>query len=482
MKTNPIVGFFRSIAGKVTAVLALCILVLVLINWILNSFVLLGNYERQQGELLVRTYEQLNEKELPPHTLNTLLHRCKQENGIDAMVWSNVFLLYGGRPSDGITPPPMPLDMANGTYELSNRTPPHLPTGERWLTLSARTEGGLNVLLWVSLSTASSGAEMTNRFLLWSGIVTLLVGTVAALLLARSMTRPVRRLSAMAGHMAKLDFSERYSGEGNDELAELGRSLNTVSETMETTLSDLKTANLRLQDDMEAQTRQTEARTRFIRNVSHELKTPIALIRSYAEGLRENAVDDAESRAFYCEVIEDEAAKLAEILAKLTTLMQLEAGKEELVIERFDLRALIARLLERYAPLFGEKGVALPALSDEPCAAWGDALLIENVVTNYLTNALNHVSPDGRITVTLEPTERETVAVRVFNTGDPIPEEDLPHIWESFYKVDKAHTRSYGGTGIGLSVVAAIMNAHRMPFGVENADGGVCFFFELSTN
>ena len=162
--------------------------------------------------------------------------------------------------------------------------------------------------------------------------------------------------------------------------------------------------------------------------------------------------------------------------------MQLEAGKDELVIERFDLRALIARLLERYAPLFEEKGVALPTLSDEPCAAWGDALLIENVVTNYLTNALNHVSPDGRITVTLETTDHATVAVHVFNTGEPIPEEDLPHIWESFYKVDKAHTRSYGGTGIGLSVVAAIMNAHRMPFGVENTDGGVCFRFELSTH
>lgn len=481
MKSNPIGAFFRSVAGKVTAVLALCILTLVLVNWILNSFVLLGSYEREQGDLLVRSYEEINDAPLSPHTLGALLRRYEQEHGIGAMAWTDAHLLYGERPVNGLTPPPMPLELEDGTYELSNRTPPLMEKDDKWLMLSARTDDGVNLLLWVSLSTVSSGADMTNRFLLLSGVITLIVGVAASLLLARSMTRPVRRLSTMAGQMAKLDFSERYSGEGGDELAELGRSLNTVSETMETTLSDLKTANLRLQDDMEAQTRQTEARTRFIRNVSHELKTPIALIRSYAEGLRENAVDDAESRAFYCEVIEDEAAKLAEILAKLTTLMQLEAGKEELVIERFDLRALIERSLERYTPLFEEKHVAIPVLSDEPCAAWGDALLIENVVTNYLTNALNHVSAGGCITVSLIPTERATVEVRIFNTGEAIPAEDLPHIWESFYKVDKAHTRSYGGTGIGLSVVAAIMNAHRMPFGAENVEGGVCFFFELST-
>lgn len=480
MKSNPIGGFFRSVAGKVTAVLALCILVLVLINWILNSFVLLGNYEREQSDLLIRSYEEINDT-ASPHTLTALLRRYEQERGIGAMAWSDLHFIHGGGPINGIAPPPLPLELKNGTYELSNRTPPFMEKDGRWLMLSARTDNGINLLLWVSLSTVSSGTDMTNRFLLLSGIITLVIGVAASLLLARSMTRPVRRLSVMAGHMANLDFSERYSGEGDDELAELGRSLNTVSETLEKTLSDLKTANLRLQDDMEAQSRQAEARTRFIRNVSHELKTPIALIRSYAEGLRENAVDDEESRAFYCEVIEDEAAKLAEILAKLTTLMQLEAGKEELVIERFDLRALIERLLERYAPLFEEKNVPVPTLSGEQSAAWGDALLIENVVTNYLTNALNHVTPDGRITVSMIPTDHATVEVRIFNTGDPIPGEDLPHIWESFYKVDKARTRSYGGTGIGLSVVAAIMNAHRMPFGVENIDDGVCFFFELST-
>ncbi len=475
--------FFRSIAGKVTAVLALCILALVAINWLLNSFALLDNYEREQRTLLTRGYTELENTARTQSALSATLKRYKTEYGVDSLLWSDTHLLYSSRSLD--TPPfgtlaVTPLRLPNGTYTVSNQAPPLTESNEQWLTLSARTADGLNAVLWVSLADIHSGTAISNRFLFWSGLVTLLLGAVAAVLLARSFTRPVRRLSGMAARMAQLDFSDRYIGTGNDELAELGYSLNTVSETLEHNLSELKTANAHLQNDRDRQARQAEAQAHFIRNVSHELKTPIALIQSYAEGLHENAAADAESRDYYCAVIEDEAQKLSQILAKLTVLMQLESGGEELAIDRFDIGVLLRGLLARYAPLFEEKGVALPTLPDIPCTVWGDAVLIENVATNYLTNALNHVSRGGDIRITWESTDRDTVVVRVFNTGTPIPEEELPHIWESFYKVDKARTRAYGGTGIGLSVVAAIMHAHRMPYGVHNTPDGVCFFFELS--
>ncbi len=484
MNGNTTKGFFRSIAGKVTAVLALCIAILVLINWLLNSFALLDNYEQEQSELLIQSYAEINSAPRSQRTLLGLLDGYDAEHGIGALVWSDAQVLYNQQ----WTPPPLfggatflsPLSLPNGTYEISNRTPPQADTGERWLTLTARTADGLNVMLWLSLSGVGTSTAITNRFLLWSGIITLLIGAIASVLLARSFTQPVQRLSAMAKRMAGLDFTDRYTAVGHDELAELGNSLNTVSETLERNLSELKTANLRLQHDMEQQAKQTEAHRHFIRNVSHELKTPLALIQTYAEGLSENAVDDPESRAYYCEVIEDEAQKLTQMLSKLTMLMQLEAGGEELLIDRFDMTLLLSRLLTRYAPLFEEKQIPLPVLPSEPCFVWGDAMLIENVVTNYLTNALNHVTPQGVIRITCKPTERETVRVCVCNTGNPIPEEDMPHIWESFYKVDKARTRAYGGTGIGLSVVSAIMRAHAMPFGAENTSDGVCFFFELS--
>lgn len=483
MTTNPVTRFFRSIAGKVTGVFVLCILLLVLVNWLLNSFAFLEYYQQEQSQLLIGAYEEIDDAPRSPRTLTGLLDGYSAQHGVQAMMWSDRQMIYTPQrldPPHNATIEAAPLDMANGTFIISNNTPPLANAGGRWLTLSARTTDGFNLLLWVSLSDAQSSAEITNRFLLWSALVALLVGGLAALLLSRSLTRPMRKLSTMVYRMANLDFSERYIGYGHDELSELGHDLNTVSQTLERTLSELKTANLRLEGDMALQSQQNEARTRFIRNVSHELKTPLALIQTYAEGLHENAVDDPESRAYYCSVIEDEAQKLTQLLSKLTTLMQLESGNEELLIDRFDARALFDRLLTRFAPLFEERKAVAAPLPDDTCLVWGDAELIENVAINYLTNALNHVKPGGEVRVTWETTPQDTVRISVFNTGDRIPAEDLPHIWESFYKVDKARTRAYGGTGIGLSVVAAIMKAHGMPYGVENTDNGVRFFFELT--
>lgn len=487
MKRHPITRFFRSIAGKVTVMLAVCILLLVSLNWLLNSFALLGNYEREQSNLLIEIYEELDSTPRSQRTLAGLLEGYRVNHQVEALLWSDsAQILYSSEDWESPYPPGgirlTPLSVPNGTYQLRNRAASPSEPENNWLVLSARTSDGLNLVLQVSLSQVQSGTGIANRFLLWSGLITLLLGTVAAVWLARSLTRPVKRLSVMAEHMAQLDFSDRYTGRGQDEVARLGHSLNAVSETLERNLSELKTANLHLQHDMEKQTRQNEAHSQFIRNVSHELKTPLALIQSYAEGLRENAAAGDESRDYYCTVIEDEAQKLTQMLAKLTTLMQLEAGGEELLIDRFDITALLTRLLQRYAPVFEDRHLSLPALPKTPCLVWGDALLIENVVTNYLTNALHHVSPNGEIHIDLVPTDRDTVSVQIYNTGLPIPEDDMPHIWDSFYKVDKARTRAYGGTGIGLSVVAAIMKAHNMPFGVFNTADGVCFYFELSAH
>lgn len=130
--------------------------------------------------------------------------------------------------------------------------------------------------------------------------------------------------------MARLDFSERYDGRGRDELADLGNSLNVMSDTLESAIRDLREANSRLSRDVEEKTRQNEARRAFISNVSHELKTPIALIQTYAEGLREDIAAGAGNRAYYCEVIEDESQKMSQMIKKMTLLMQLEDGSSQL--------------------------------------------------------------------------------------------------------------------------------------------------------
>lgn len=213
-------------------------------------------------------------------------------------------------------------------------------------------------------------------------------------------------------------------------------------------------------------------------NVSHELKTPIALIQGYAEGLKEGVSDDPESMQFYCDVIIDEADKMNQMVKNLMTLNQLEFGDQDIQFERFDLTELIKGVLQSMEILIQQKDAKIQFRTKEPVYVWADEFKAEQVLRNYVNNALNHLDGDKVIDIKILCHD-EKAKVTVFNTGIPIPEDDLPHIWEKFYKVDKAHTREYGGNGIGLSIVKAIMDSFHQEYGVNNYDNGVEFWFEL---
>jgi signal transduction histidine kinase len=218
----------------------------------------------------------------------------------------------------------------------------------------------------------------------------------------------------------------------------------------------------------------------FLSNVTHELKTPIALIQGYAEGLKDNINEDADSRDFYCEVIIDEAMKMNKMVKKLLSLNQIESGNNQVNFERFDIVALIRSVINATDILFQQKGVILHFEQKEPIYVWADEYMVEEVVTNYISNALNHVDGSKIIEIMLIKQEA-SVRVAVFNTGANIPEEDIESIWVKFYKVDKARTREYGGSGIGLSIVKAIMTSLNQKYGVINHESGVEFWFELDT-
>ena len=256
--------------------------------------------------------------------------------------------------------------------------------------------------------------------------------------------------------------------------------MNRLSETLEETISELKSANIQLMRDIEKKVQIDEMRKDFLSNVSHELKTPLSLISGYAEGLKECVNEDADSRAWYCEVIMDETDKMNRMVKKLLTLNQLESGNEKVQMVRFDVTELIAGLLAGTSLMAEQSGVTLRLA---PCGAayvWGDTFRVEEVLTNYLTNAINHAKGQRLVEFSVMPGQRVT-RVSVFNTGDPIPEEELDKIWVKFYKVDKARTREYGGSGIGLSIVRAIMDSFHQQCGVRNRENGVEFWMELES-
>lgn len=330
------------------------------------------------------------------------------------------------------------------------------------------------------LSSIGESVRLSNRFMGYVGLAAIIAGAAVVFFLTKRITKPIYELSNLSEKMSRLDFDVKYEPEKHEmeEIAVLGGSMNALSERLKETIGELKSANNQLTKDIEEKTKIDEMRKEFIANVSHELKTPIALIQGYAEGLQEGMGEDKESRDYYCEVIVDEAGKMNQMVKQLLTLSSLESGNDRTVMERFDMTELIRGVVSASGILLQQNGISVDFDDRAPVYVWADEFKMEQVVTNYLSNAIHHVSGDKRIVIRMEQ-ENQQVRVSVFNTGTPIPEEAIPNLWTKFYKVDKARTRSYGGTGVGLSIVKAIMDAHNQQCGVENRENGVEFWFTV---
>lgn len=347
-----------------------------------------------------------------------------------------------------------------------------------YIEMWGQLDDNVNFLIRSPVESIRESVALSNRFLIYVGMGTLIICIGLVWYFSRRITKPIQELAELSDHMANLDFEAKYTSGGNNEIGELGDNFNRMSKKLEKAISELKQANNSLQQDIEQKEKMEQMRTEFMGNVSHELKTPIALIQGYAEGLKEGVNDDPESRDFYCDVIMDEAGKMNRMVKNLMTLNQLEFGNDKVEFERFNLTELIGGVLQSMDILSQQKDVKLIFRKENPVYVWGDEFKIEQVVRNYVSNAYNHVNEEKVIEVKILQ-EDGLAKVTVFNTGKPIPEEDVPRIWDKFYKVDKAHTREYGGNGIGLSIVKAIMESMHQQYGVKNYDNGVEFWFTL---
>ncbi len=336
------------------------------------------------------------------------------------------------------------------------------------------------LVLSTPLAAIQANAAVANRFFLFTGVITLLLGGMVAFLFAARFTQPILEMNRIAQNMTRLDFSQKVEVNSQDELGQLSNSLNSLSEQLHRSISELQAANARLQEEVERERQIDEMRREFISNVSHELKTPLSLIQGYAEGLKLNVAEDENSKNFYCDVIMDESSKMDKLVRELLELSQLESGGFTLDKEEFDLAGLLQLVINKFEPLLSEKGI-------DPVLQWSPSLPVnaditrtEQVLMNYINNALNHIDEAKQLSIEVEP-RGSKLRVTVFNSGSQIPAEALPRLFTSFYKVDKARTRAYGGTGLGLAVVRAIMELDQNLYGMENRPGGVAFWFEIDT-
>lgn len=351
-------------------------------------------------------------------------------------------------------------------------------SGMEYLEMIGNLDNGDYFIMTSPLESIRDSVMLANRFYMIIGAIVVLISAAIIYLFSRKVTKPVMELADISRRMTDLDFDAKFESRGENEIDVLGEHMNQLSKTLEKTISELKTANNELRRDIEHKEKIDEMRKEFLANVSHELKTPLALIQGYAEGLKDGISEDEESREYYLEVIMDEAQKMNTMVRKLLTLNEVEFGQDTISMERFNVAEVIEGLAQSYALFVQQKEGKLRLNVQKPLYVWSDELKIEEVISNYLSNACNHLDGERIIEIKAEQKDKK-VRISVFNTGKQIPDEDMEHIWEKFYKVDKAHTREYGGSGIGLSIVKAIMDSVNGTYGAKNYINGVEFWIEL---
>ena len=315
-----------------------------------------------------------------------------------------------------------------------------------------------NSYLYLAASTvAKDGTVLILRDqLILATVLCLLLSLLASFFISRQITKPISRMSRAARKLGEGDYGVRFNGSGYNEIEDLADTLNYATEEIG------KTEQLRRD---------------FLANVSHDLRTPLTMVKAYAEMIRDISGSDECKRKRHSQVIVDEADRLTLLVNDILNLSKLESGTEQLAFEEVDIAALSKIVVERFDVYATRDGYKFEIDTDGDCKAYCDPKRLEQVLYNLVGNAVNYSGESKRIKVTVTGGEKVRVSVRDF--GEGIAEEDIPGVWERYYRASQ-NKRGIVGSGLGLSIVKNILDAHGVEYGVSSKLGeGTEFWFYL---
>jgi len=332
------------------------------------------------------------------------------------------------------------------------------------LVFISKMSNGKFIILKKPFKSIGQSVSIANQFYMIAGLIVIFIGGIFILIFSKKITKPIIEMSNVAENISNLEFDKRVNFESQDELGKLGESINKISEKLCKSINELK-------EDV-------ERRKHLVRNMSHELKTPIGIIKGYAEGLKYGVADDKEKMQKYCSVLVEECDRMDKLILELLNHSMMEVGMVKLNKTSFDAIDLIASIIERFKPTLIEKGIVFDFKFENNYIINADRDMLEKAINNFITNAIDHVEGRNFIQLTAEKQEN-ALKISVFNTGSHIQMEDLQKIWDVYYKVDKARSRKYGGHGLGLAIVKSIVQMHGGNTNVENLDEGVVFSIKI---
>lgn len=487
----------KSVRAKLFFTLCITVISIILFLILVNNLVLEQYYQYMKSNQLKSVYKAINDyynSNNPNINISEELDEISIKNNFDIIIKDENDVAVYLSSKDYLSNIRKIIDfwginrrqeytILEETDSLEIRKIRDIETNANYILLSGKLDNGYYTYIRIPISSIQESVRISNRFLYLIAGIVIVVGGIAIIYISKNFSEPISELNAIAKKMSNLDFSHKYNVTDDDEINELGKSINVMSEKLEKTINQLRNTNIELEKDIEKKSKIDEMRKSFISDVSHELKTPIALIQGYSEGLLENVNSDPENRKFYAEVILDESNKMDKMVRQLIELTKLEYEKREFNNRVFNIVELEKEIVRTSQVMLDEKGAEVEFDTEDKINVFADDFYVSQIITNYLTNAIKHVEEINgekyiKITNTLLP-DKEKVRITVFNTGYNISKENLSRVWNRFFKADEARNREDGGSGIGLSIVRAIMNNYGNDYGVENKENGVEFYFDI---
>lgn len=459
---------------QVAAIIAVCLIGISVANSQLIESVYIWNVERSLSAM-AQDAENAGSDYFP------LLSEFEAQQGVSIDLYDNVDnYLYEGR-SNFISGNKINVisrkENKDGSYfnvvSTDGSTTQYIVYGKNF-------ENGYHIEITAQKDPIKENATLATRVTTTISITALVFALVFISAYAKRFTKPLIEMSDVTNKIANLDFSDKCEISRKDEIGVLAKNINTVSDSLNKALTELREKNEKLMEDIENERRIEKMRSDFISSASHELKTPIAIIRGYAEGLKMSMDGENDSVSEYCDIIMHEADRMNNLVLSMLEQSQYSSGSKKPEIKKFSLNKMVEEFIKAATPIFEEKGVTAKHILNEDYSVLADENQYTIVLSNIVLNASSHARGEKLIEVSTQRLSEKKVRVNVFNTGSFVDEKDKDLIFTSFYRADKAHSRAEGRFGLGLSIVKSITENHGCECGFENKENGVTFWFTVN--
>lgn len=474
------------IRNKILITICALILLSLVCQIVFNQFLSKGFFMQQQKGIIAESFEQIKAGYSDDlDAVNNIAENLQDTYGIKTVISDNGEIVYssgyssmmhGQRP--GMKPMFYAEFTATPTVLVIEGKGAHGKADQLQLAGCFSHNGAeIRVLMTLQIAAIDNSVSIFTEANIYISIAVLLIGILIALAVSKAISAPITDIEAVSKKIAKLDFSDTANEQDSTfEIAGLARSINQMSRQLAQNLRDLTAANEQLQRDIEYKNKIEGYRREFIASISHEMKTPLALLQIYTENLKNNI--QGIDRDYYCDTIIEETEKLSKLVSDMLEISSIDNGFIKLNFEEVDLTELCRDILREYQPILSECQTKVSL--EESAVVSGDIKYLEQVIKNILNNAVQHTAPGNEIRITLGSADGKA-CLEVFNQGEHIPEDDLEHLWDAFYRTDKARTRDEkNNVGLGLYIVKTVMDKHGGTCHIENTDGGVTVTITLN--